>query len=320
MHFYLAQYRGTGTDADPFTPNGSEVPGWSAIDLRPDPTQQAGRCLLALPERLDAAGRVYLGDSPDDQLPAAVKTALESRLGITFDGNEDRLRRVIPALLVKYAGGARWKPLQAGHDRRLRVHLGGLFWEQAVPAGGSTFSDDFNRANSTSLGSGWNERNGDFEISSNQLLHVGVGGGSRSDVQATAVFGNNQYAAADLIAVSNDGLGVACRMSTVAETYYALYRASATNLQYRKFVSGSFTGLGNNTVTEPALPYRLRLEVSGTSLTGIYAGTTLGSVTDTSIAGGLTGLVARVANNQRFDNFEGGDLVAAATHRFFSMF
>ena len=54
MAFYLAPYIGAGTRDDPFRPRGSDQPGWSAIDLRPDPSRLDGgglsACLLFLPQ------------------------------------------------------------------------------------------------------------------------------------------------------------------------------------------------------------------------------------------------------------------------------
>ena len=36
MPFYLSEYIGTGTKQDPFRPVGSDQPGASSIDIRPD--------------------------------------------------------------------------------------------------------------------------------------------------------------------------------------------------------------------------------------------------------------------------------------------
>ena len=67
-HYYLVPYLGEGTDRNPFRPDGSDQPGWSAIDLRPDVTVLDGFALLALPVREDTPERRYLGDALDEAL------------------------------------------------------------------------------------------------------------------------------------------------------------------------------------------------------------------------------------------------------------
>ena len=63
-HHYLAPYVGTGTFADAFRPRGSEQPGWSAIDLRPNGAVATGLALMAVPVRDDTIGS-YLGETGD---------------------------------------------------------------------------------------------------------------------------------------------------------------------------------------------------------------------------------------------------------------
>jgi len=151
---YLAGYRGNGSEDDPFTPIGSEQPGWSAIDLRPDPTVTAGWALLRVPEPFSAQGVIELGEL-DEALNLSGSRGVENQLGLPRDSlREKTLRQVIADLLILWGDenhqpNGRWKKLLPDHLGHLKVYLGGLVVDMAVPAGGATlpFFDDFNRPN-----------------------------------------------------------------------------------------------------------------------------------------------------------------------------
>ena len=111
MHLYLTPHVGRGTLNDPLRPAGSEVPGWSAIDLAPAPWS-----LLALPERNDGPGRYYLGNTPDE--PSLwVKAVCQLHLGVTLD--TARPRGIIAELLMAHGrtDETRWRPLQPSRVR-----------------------------------------------------------------------------------------------------------------------------------------------------------------------------------------------------------
>lgn len=59
----------------------------------------------------------------------------------------------------------------------------------ALPA-----SDDFNRANSTDIGTNWTPQSGSFELSSNAVLPNGSSAGTENaEFWNADTFGNDQY-------------------------------------------------------------------------------------------------------------------------------
>ena len=133
MPFYLSSYIGTGTLQDAFRPLGSGQPGWSAIDLRPDGAQPAGRCLLWSPVHDPNPQLERLSDRGAEFLTAPRRTRLQNALGITLGAT--RFDLAVAELLTIHArtDGTRWRPLRPERTAgRFRVHLGGVLHEQPV--------------------------------------------------------------------------------------------------------------------------------------------------------------------------------------------
>lgn len=318
-HVYLAPYVGVGSDEDPYRPRGSEQSRWSAIDLRPNSTILAGRALVAVPVRDDTIG-IYLGDAPDE-VSAAIKTAVESRFGLTLTAT--RLRHIIPELLIAHAreDSTRWRPLRAMRDGMFRVYLGGLWWEAKSLSGGSTITESFNTTDSTTLGPDltWTELSGDWTVAGNQAVCVGSGTSlARADSDlATA----DHYAQAVMTALTYSqtvGIGVICRKdSTTTVTHYLFWAAidSSTNGHSGyKALSGTFTQLGSTDTTDFVANEVMRVEANGSTITFKINGvTSVGPVTDTAITGNLrTGIrgyfQVALAGTITLDNFRAGDL------------
>jgi len=179
------------------------------------------------------------------------------------------------------------------------------------------FSDTFNRANGSYLGSTWTERAGNYSIS-NQGLVSSTSGASVATV--------NNVTAADVIlsADVNIGTGTATRDtglvarhsgSGVGSQYWAGIRYS--NGQYSaeiwKAVNSSWTRLSTTAVTSGTAA--IRFEVIGSSLGLFVNGTLATSAADTSLTSGRIG-VSSTNSNTRLDNFVAArpvaPLVAAA--------
>lgn len=342
-HVYLVPYIGAGSGEDPYRPLGSDQPGWSAIDLRPDSTvRDSGWALLVVPQRLTPSEErrsVYLGDAPDESLPMVSRRACEDSTGVTRGDLPARLRgdrSIVADLLTVHADGEELcKPLRAMRDGRLRVVLAGkVWWEKAVPAGGATITDDFDRADSTDLGPDWDESHAnDYDIFDQKLRNLDRNGASEGGWarHVTDLASVDHYAQAIYHGdSSNDGHvgGTTVRHSTSAETYYVAYcrPLSSSNDLLSKVVNGSRTTLDSAAITgSDAAPLLVVTTIDGSTLEGTYGGVTHGPITDTEIADGTrVGVVGHVAGGSSagasfdasFDDFEADVLTAPTQGRF----
>lgn len=180
------------------------------------------------------------------------------------------------------------------------------------------FSDQFNRANSTNLGSNWNEYLGDLEIFDNQVQDF-----AGNSLPTAAVFngaiGPDQSVSVNCkVADTGNACGVMARWSDDNNFYRARLDAGQGNIVLFKTVAGVTTELGRITC-DPASPkcsqtltydqyYHLRLVVRGASLEVYFNGevSPVISVTDTSLAtGSYAGIrsFASSPNAVSFDNF-----------------
>lgn len=322
-HFYLAPYVGTGTVTDPFTPRGSEQPGWSAIDIRPNGAVISGRALIAVPTA-DATIGEYLGDDPDG-VSIAVRNLVQSRLGLTLAAT--RLRPILAELLMAHGreDGTRWRNLKPSRRRkRYEIYLDHqLFWSQPIVAGGVTYTESFTTGDSDTLGPDltWTEIRGDIDIVGNLAQSVGTATDhiaradhdlSSADHYAQAVVGASEETdtAAPSVMVRKD--------ATADRTFYHSYLNFQINsVDQRKQISGADSNIANTVfVSNAGTTYLLRLEVDGDTLeTFVDTISRLGPTTDTSITTGLrTGLRGFKATSGflTWDSFEAGDLGVVA--------
>ena len=101
MPFYLAPYIGSGTQQDRCRPLGSEQPGWSAIDLRPDggATPLGGGmnlCLLYLPLADPDSRLSQIADTASETLLPATISRMANLLGIARPAQQRLLRARLP--------------------------------------------------------------------------------------------------------------------------------------------------------------------------------------------------------------------------------
>jgi hypothetical protein len=294
--FWLTRYIGSGTEADPFRPMGADELGdWSAIDLRPDSSVVTGSALLQGAGPLAVqAGRVSLGDDPDAVSPA-VKSAIESRLGITLA--DSRLRRIVRSLLVEHASPpgdkTRWNPLQR-EGNRYRIWLGGLFDDFPAVAGGMTaISDDFNRADAGNLGANWTQISGTISLSTN-TAHSADSPPEHLVRHVTDLATSDHFAQADLngtdgvsvhaveVRVNVPGTDTAANQSC----YMGRHNSTGTpQWEIFKRVAGAFTSIGSVSQSQ-SFPYTLKLSANGSTI-AVFAGATGKlAVTDTAVTTG----------------------------------
>jgi hypothetical protein len=180
----------------------------------------------------------------------------------------------------------------------------------------TSFTDDFNRADNTSLGSNWTERNGDWAINGSKLDDTGSSG------TATHIHTNGiSYPSADYSVtadvkinsnVSQDSGVIARRVNAGGSDFdgYVLFINDTSNhMRLSKRSGGSYTTLGTySTTISTGTYYTIKLSVNGNTIKGYLNGVERISVTDSSFtAAGDAGLFRNAGGAggwySHYDNF-----------------
>lgn len=181
----------------------------------------------------------------------------------------------------------------------------------------ATVSDDFNRANSTSLGSNWAEDSGNWEIDTNTLRN-GTAGNSYRKCRWTgaALDSANNYAQ---VSTRNTGLGTGCfvRGATSATvTYYAAVLFGGDSDYLVEITAGAEGILDTGSARSTSTTYTVRIEANGSSLRTLINGVESCTATDGTLTSGAVGVMAYGAidgTNDWFDDFAAGDLAITIT-------
>ncbi len=323
-HYYLAPYLGAGTDDDPYRP--TDATGWAAIDLRGDPTQQAGWCLLRGDGPLSIPDGVDLGDDLDDAMPRRVSRGLEDRLGLVLDSRQ-RLREIIVELLLRHAtpigDTSRWNRLQTNSKGRHRIAIGGEVVYDAPAIVAVLVTDDFNRADEDIQDSAnWDivAASNQFSIVSNVLNVIGTTNFRHTAWWSADSFGPDCYAEFENLVVPTSASGVGpmvrydgVNLNSTGNAYFGRADASGPEYDIFKVVTGSSTQLatGGTPVTGT-----YRFEADGSTLTLFVDTVQELQTTDTSITGAdFAGIFQfGTADGGDWDDFEAADLAAAAVY------
>lgn len=175
----------------------------------------------------------------------------------------------------------------------------------------TTFSDDFNRADSTDLGAGWVEVSGDWSIVSNQLS-PGAAGGTIILRAATDMASDDNYAQATIAATTTASQGVWCRgNSTLSDGY--LWRNDGSTWDLFSVVGGSFTNIG--TYAAAAEPDDVaKVQAIGSTIKAFVNGVEQISLTNTHVTTGKSvGIRSESASGIRYDNFSAADATTSVT-------
>jgi hypothetical protein len=236
-----------------------------------------------------------------------------SRLMDDADGGKLRdkkhPRKVLDALCEKY-GVSEWKEFIA--DARQKDIEGRLPHE-------TTITDDFNRANSSSLGTSaegwsWTTVGGDLRIVSNKASSHAIAGAVGNHGRAEFDLSSADHYAQATVDRTGSGykdMGVSVRYSAAADTFY-MANHSPTAVTLYKVVGGSgYTALTSVSRTYSA-SIVLKAEINGSTLRGFVNGTSLATTTDTSLTGslrtGFHGYFDAGTGTLTHDDFEGSDL------------
>lgn len=172
----------------------------------------------------------------------------------------------------------------------------------------ASFTDDFNRPDSTDLGAGWVEVSGNWSIISNQLS-PGVDTGTVILRAAGAMATSDHYAQATIAAGSSGSRGVWCRGNSNITTGY-LWRNDGTSWDLFSVVSSTFTVLGTF-AGAAASGDVAKVQAVGSAITGWVNGVQRVSVTNSAVTTGTgVGIRSDTISGIRWDNFTGADFVA----------
>ena len=157
-----------------------------------------------------------------------------------------------------------------------------------APATGTPYTDNFNRADSGTLGSNWTVGSPGWQVLSNQAR---PGSASISFWSGTSL-GANQSSEADFTLAGGE-LGPMVRVDSSGTGYLLDWHGAAggTLQFFRRISRTGFTSLGvAATGVGTTGTKRLRLEISGSTLKAYDGGILVGSVTDTTYTIGAPGI------------------------------
>lgn len=170
----------------------------------------------------------------------------------------------------------------------------------------TSFSDDFNRADSTDLGANWVEVSGEWSIVSNQLS-PGSAGGTIILRAATAMATSDNFAQITIAATAAASQGVWCRGNSNITNGY-LWRNSGSSWDLFAVVGGSFSMIATYAVA--AAPGDVaRVQAVGSAIKAYVNGVERASVTDTQVTTGTSvGVRSESTGALRYDDFSAGDV------------
>jgi hypothetical protein len=202
-------------------------------------------------------------------------------------------------------------------------------WKEFVPANRvrnvkgrvpheTTFTDDFNKANSSVVGNllTWTKVNNAWANTSNQANYTTVGGATNGYIRAESDLSSSdhysQCVATNIGSASTpNGGGPTARFSSSARTfYYAFAYRDDSRLYVGKHINGTDTATSNTVITISP-PQTFRVQCSGSSIKAFQDGVERVSTTDTSISGNTRGGIISyqsMAGGTFFDDFEASDL------------
>ena len=175
----------------------------------------------------------------------------------------------------------------------------------------TTFTDDFNLADSGDLGAGWVEVSGDWSIVSQQLS-PGSAGGTIILRAATAMATDDNSAQTTIAATTAASHGVWCRGNSNISSGY-LWRNDGSSWDLFSVVGGSFTLLG--TYAAAAAPGDVaKVQAVGSAIKAYVNGVERVSITNTHVTTGTSvGIRSESTAAIRFDDFTAADVTAGAT-------
>ncbi|MBB1253062.1 hypothetical protein H3146_06720 [Streptomyces sp. OF3] len=174
----------------------------------------------------------------------------------------------------------------------------------------ATFTDDFNRPDSTDLGPGWVEVSGNWSIISNQLS-PGAAGGTIILRAASAMDTSDNFAQITIANPATGSMGIWCRGNANISSGY-LWRNNGSSWDLFSVVGGSFSVIGTYAVAAVAGDVA-RVQAVGSTISGWVNGVERVTVTNSAVASGTSvGVRSDSTAGIRYDDFAAADWVASA--------
>jgi hypothetical protein len=326
MQYVVTEYTGAGTSENPYRPLGVEQGmKWAAIDFRPDCTKLDGFCIVAFPDDATLPKNAQvLSTYKTDLISHSTKTAFSNKISINIDSRtfDELLLELLTTHSTPPKDKTRWNPISLTVDKRFEIWLGEKIVDIPVVGGGATYTESFNKADSSTLGPDltWNEIVGNQQVKSNALHVVTSFGETRSRAEHDCS-SNDNYAEATYNGLTTANVpkyGILCRYQSGADTaYMAEIIANSAATALYKLVTGTFTSLTTGTHTLAA--ELIKVQANGTTISMYFAGSGSShlSVTDSSITTGTRGglrLYGDVTSyDATFDGFTLSDIAVSAT-------
>lgn len=160
----------------------------------------------------------------------------------------------------------------------------------------TAISDNFDRADSDTLGSGWTEQLGDIDIASNRAKSTNEA--IATWTQDTTIHSDVELQADVEGTVSVGGVALIARFTDINNFLYCIINTFSQTVKIYKMVAGSATELGSYTGGySNGTVYTLKFICQGNTLKAYVGGTERISITDRSInVPGQVGLYGDSAN------------------------
>jgi len=173
----------------------------------------------------------------------------------------------------------------------------------------ATYSDDFNRPDSTNIGN-WTEIDDNWSIISQQLAPGVATLGLviyQSPLDTT-----DHYAEITLSVASATSMGVFARSDVSGNNFYLL-RNNGSEWTLFSNIGGAFSSIGS--YSAPAVDGDVvRVHCEGSTIKGFINGVERISVTDTDITtGSYAGVRSEASSTARYDNFLAADITSGPT-------
>ncbi|WP_328631995.1 hypothetical protein [Streptomyces sp. NBC_00356] len=173
----------------------------------------------------------------------------------------------------------------------------------------ATFSDDFNRADSTNLGAGWVEVSGDWTIVSSQLT-PGITASTVVLRAATTLASSDHYAQVTIAATTSVSQGVWCRGNLDITTGY-LWRNNGSNWSLFSVVADTYTSIGSYSAAAVAGDVA-KIQAVGTTIKAFVNGIERVSVVNTAVTTGTSvGIRSEANTGLRYDAFTAADVTTS---------
>jgi hypothetical protein len=176
---------------------------------------------------------------------------------------------------------------------------------------GGTFADNFDRADSTSLGASWTEISGNLVVAGNMLKNA-LGTITPSLAVVSALNGPVETAEADFTSTDNNlgpRFGIVLRYQD-ARNYYLIHRRTGGSslLVISRVVNGVETVLRSSSLANPAkgVAFHIKGRVTGTTLSLDFNGVNKINATDSTFSTGKVGITISNSSStaqQKADNF-----------------